>query len=954
MPRRSHSAAFARASSSSSYKIEQPCEIANGSLSPLGTAFLYDAAPTPVGRRKLAMANHAHHPPFSEIRDGALMANCSLAGLAPVSTAGRFKVRDAPQATPPPPLALGLDRRDSGFSEVGLVPLQPGDLGSYGGSGGTGKLPLPFNNECFDLSSYGAPALPLPLLRPLSSSSSVAAYSPPESTASGTLSTVPQDFASEVLSPVDGVSSSSTSSSRGPSPLCKVLPSDFVGPEAKGGGSGYVCLAFRCESTFSRVQDLELHARTAHRHVCLWGDEGPCESAGFATREELNWHVKMEHLLVCPVLGCKESAFQNRELVDCHLRWAHGGMMKAVSDGDESAPSSSALLQASSEPSRPEAASLKRGTEVTPLKRKVESPADQVPKMEMSIGISKKRCKDQLRAVLEKRSRRMKEFIPKWCGPGHVISVTRGRKPNTRRICIMTRRAVSTARRITIAGHVRDLLPFMYHDAVSFVFPTGEVDRLMVWARGLGRDMPDEVCQPRNPFCYLSPCMGDSIGVTLEDGDEITATLGPCLTIAGGSYWLANFHPFVEAVQGTTEAVTIEHPSPDDRSRCLGERHDALSSDASDYKLGTLTATSGYDLKTTRVSHDPYWEECDKEPPLIVTDWTLISAQTRQANLLRKFPSTMQRKETPVTATSPVTPGAIVCSTGRTSGHQRGQICEIPAYVLGTKAGNGTGKATREWFIEEPELGDGDEDAWIRGGIGVQGDSGAAVVDSETNALVGQVWGRNKYFGPGPRITFFTPILDVIDDIQEKCGEQTRPQLPQYRDEADRWPAYPVCRRCFDMREYLDSRRSSRESLMSMIGFTGGGDQHDHDLTSSISELATPKGPVGTPKGDSSYLVRHVGPDEPGTSFGINGFSPASFNSAVSPAPVHTFVPAFQPKSPMVGEVRSPYAQTIEEEDLCDPISTHRNEVALGKRPLMSRPLVRKGSQQGGKRPRVS
>ncbi|RYP44906.1 hypothetical protein DL768_008682 [Monosporascus sp. mg162] len=953
MPRRSHSAAFARTLSSSGYKREQPCEIANGSLSPTGTAFFYEAASTPVGR-KLAPANHAHHPPFTETRDGALMANCSLVGLAPVSTAGRFKVRDAPQATPPPPLALGLDRRDSGFSEVGLLPLQPGDLSICGDSGGTWKLPLPFNNECFDLSSYGAPALPLPLPRPLSSSSSVAAYSPPESTASGTLSTVPLDFASEVVSPVDRVSSS-TSFSRGPSPLCKVLPSEVGGPETEGGG-GYVCLAFRCESTFSRVQDLELHARTAHRHVCLWGDEGPCESAGFATREELNWHVKKEHLLVCPVLGCKESAFQHRELVDCHLRWAHSGVMKAVGDGDESTPGSSALLQASSEPSRPEAASLKQGTETTPLKRKVESSADRVPKMEMSIRISKKRCKDQLRAVLEKRFRRMKEFIPKWCGPGHVISVTRGRKPNTRRICIMTRRAVSTARRITIAGHVRDLLPIMYHDAISFVFPTGEVDRLMVWARGLGRDMPDEVCQPRNPFCYLSPCMGDSIGVTLEDGDEITATLGPCFIIAGGSYWLANFHPFVEAVQGTTEAVTIEHPSPDDRSRCLGESHDALSSDASDFKLGTLTATSGYDLKTTRVSHDPYWEECDKEPPLIVTDWTLISAQTRQANLLRKFPSTMQRKETPVTATSPVIPGAIVCSTGRTSGHQRGQICEIPAYVHGTKAGNGTGKATREWFIEEPELGDGDgdEDAWIRGGIGVQGDSGAAVVDSETNALVGQVWGRNKYFGPGPRTTFFTPILDVIDDIQEKCGEQTRPQLPQYRDEADRWPAYPVCRRCFDMREYLDSRRSSRESLMSMIGFTGGGDQHDRDLTSSISELATPKGPVGTPRGDSSYLLRHVGPDEPGTSFGINVFSPASFNSAVSPAPVHTFIPAFQPKSPIVSEVRSAYAQTIEEDDLCDPISTHRNEVALGKRPLRSEPLVRKGSQQWEKRPRVS
>ena len=605
------------------------------------------------------------------------------------------------------------------------------------------------------------------------------------------------------------------------------------------------------------------------------------------------------------------------------------------------------------------------------------------------------------------------EFMPKWSsgpGGGHVISVMRGKKPQTRRICIMTETAISRARRIVIAGHVRDLLPTPYRKTTTFAFSTGEVERLRVWARGLGKAMPDEVCEPRNPFCYVSPCMGDSIGVTLAgSGDEITATLGPCLTIAdGSSYWLANFHPFVEAAQAAavtdaTTMVTVSHPSPEDRARCVDGRHDVLSADPRDFGLGTLAATSGYALKTTRVSYDPYWEDCDRDPPLVVTDWCLISARTRQqqANLLRKFPPSMntmntmtattsnqqqqqqqqqqQRREneTPIiTTASAISPGAIVCSTGRTSGYQRGMVCEVPAYVHGAK--NGTGKATREWFIEEEprhssdasSYNDNDEDdneeddAWIRGGIGVLGDSGAGVVDAETHALVGQVWGRNRYYGPGPRHTFFTPMLDVIDDVQEKCGEPARPQLPQYRDEADRWPVYPVCRRCFDMREYLGagtgSRRSSRESLLSMVGCGslvggrggGGGGGGDHDPTSSISELATPKEQnVRTPR-DTSYLVRHVGPDEGAaplsSSFGCSAFSPASLNSVVSPAPVHAFYGAFSVKSPgaaaaavagggEVQMVRSPYAQTLDEGDLFDPrpLDGHAGS-PLGKRPRMA------------------
>jgi hypothetical protein len=482
---------------------------------------------------------------------------------------------------------------------------------------------------------------------------------------------------------------------------------------------------------------------------------------------------------------------------------------------------------------------------------------------------------------------------------------------------------------MVIAGHVRDLLPEMYRSTITFVFSTGKVDRL-VWARGLSREMPDEVCTPRNPFAYISPCMGDSIGASFHDGEEATATLGPCVTAEGGSYWLACFHPFIGANQRTSP-VLIEHPSPQDRAQCVQKQHDVLGD--LNFRVGKLTATSGFDLKTTRVTHDPYWEDSDKEPPLVVTDWILISADTRQANLLRKSPNVAQRRETPVISTSPISPGANVMSTGRTSGFQRGQVCEIPAYVDGSD--NGTGKATREWFIEEPFSCE-EENEWIRGGIGVEGDSGAAIVDSDTNALVGQLWGRNKYWGPGPRMTFFTPISDIFDDIQEKCGMLARPQLPQYREEADRWPVYPICRQCFDFREYLDSRRSSRESLMSMIGVHDMRGEHDNDLT-SVSELATPK--------DQSYLVRHIGPEETASSFGGG--------SVVSPAPIHTFYSLSQAVSPGASELRSPYPQTLSDEDLYESRCPRPSEVAFGKRPAVLPPPGQSSTQYSDKRRRI-
>ncbi|KAI1437354.1 hypothetical protein GGR50DRAFT_692399 [Xylaria sp. CBS 124048] len=271
--------------------------------------------------------------------------------------------------------------------------------------------------------------------------------------------------------------------------------------------------------------------------------------------------------------------------------------------------------------------------------------------------------------------------------------------------------------------HTADMHHDKTHGAQSLTH--GKVSRL-VWARGLGKEIPDDVCFPRNPFAYASPCMGNSIGASL-DGEEVTATLGPCVTAQGGDYRLASFHPFVNANHLSCR-IFIEHPSLTARSRTMC----------------MLAATSGFNLKTTRVVHDPYWEDNDKELPPVVTDWILISAETQQANILRKFPRAAGRPERSVTCTSSVPPTANVIRTERTSRIQRGQVCEIPAYLDGVA--NGTSKATREWFAEEPFASD-NEDDWIKGSIGVEGDSGAAIVDSDTNTLVGRLRGQNAILG---------------------------------------------------------------------------------------------------------------------------------------------------------------------------------------------------------------
>lgn len=272
-----------------------------------------------------------------------------------------------------PPLVYPLARQDSLWAECSggsSSAMLPFGIGGMYGSGD--KFPSA------DFSPHGM----LPLFPPDGASS---LYSPPSSTQGSVWSPVQTDFASDIT--VAG-----TSGSRVPSPL-RNMATISVGTEDESVG-----LKNRCGVALAGKEDLDPHSRASHPHICLWGVNGPCDSAGFATKEELNWHVKREHLLLCPDSGCTEGPFENRDMLDCHLKCTHDSATtgKTVVFQPANLLGATPVLSGASTP----------GVQVQPSATNSKAPEDKTLKMEMSIGISKKRCRDQLRKVLEKRIKR--------------------------------------------------------------------------------------------------------------------------------------------------------------------------------------------------------------------------------------------------------------------------------------------------------------------------------------------------------------------------------------------------------------------------------------------------------------------------------------------------------------------------------------------------------------------
>jgi hypothetical protein len=76
---------------------------------------------------------------------------------------------------------------------------------------------------------------------------------------------------------------------------------------------------------------------------------------------------------------------------------------------------------------------------------------------------------------------------------------------------------------------------------------------------------------------------------------------------------------------------------------------------------------------------------------------------------------------------------------------------------------------TQEWTVFKDAQASMKE--WIEGGIGVDGDSGAWIIDQNTSAIYGMAWGRHRV--TTRPICLFSPIKDIIEDIKEKMKVST-------------------------------------------------------------------------------------------------------------------------------------------------------------------------------------
>jgi hypothetical protein len=132
-----------------------------------------------------------------------------------------------------------------------------------------------------------------------------------------------------------------------------------------------------------------------------------------------------------------------------------------------------------------------------------------------------------------------------------------------------------------------------------------------------------------------------------------------------------------------------------------------------------------------------------------------------------------------VESTARVEGNTEVYAMARTSGYSLGFTSDVPGLQ------KISGKLRREWTVRQyspfkPRMDNRVDPPWqslkqwVTSGIGVPGDSGAWLIRRSDNALMGLIWGRNHDSGnpvERVRLTYFTPMVDVLAHAQEKLNE---------------------------------------------------------------------------------------------------------------------------------------------------------------------------------------
>ncbi|KAK4125246.1 hypothetical protein N657DRAFT_360689 [Parathielavia appendiculata] len=285
----------------------------------------------------------------------------------------------------------------------------------------------------------------------------------------------------------------------------------------------------------------------------------------------------------------------------------------------------------------------------------------------------------------------------------------------------------------------------------------------------------DMVCPPRNVAYRDTPVIGMSIGPTQVPD---AASLGGFVNVRSNLYAMSAFHPFEDAFKAYK--LGVMHPAAPDIPLIVPSDPSARP-----YSIGSVArcAPPG----TLRPSLSFQGGRFEEHLTMVEMDWCLIGPVPNGKNIV-SVPSFRADRCVAVESTAAVEGNTEVYAMARTSGYSLGFTSDVPGLL------EISGQLRREWTVRQySPIGQSEDDRtsgrwqtlkqWVTSGIGVAGDSGAWLIRRSDNALMGLVWGRNHDCGDPlerVRLTYFTPIVDILADIREEYAEDQDVSLPVY------------------------------------------------------------------------------------------------------------------------------------------------------------------------------